>query len=120
MQPWPDLEWLAPVRVLGAAEVAFLQAATSEAETWLASTRPVIATWPARSGPGAACDLGLAVQESPVSFLLAETAMRPRRPHGCVWLGCASGKWPSFGLPGWIRLRAAPPECGVSADRGAG
>ncbi|MBS0641213.1 MAG: histidinol-phosphate aminotransferase family protein [Proteobacteria bacterium] len=109
-QPWPDLEWLAPAWVLGAAEVAFLQAvATSEAETWLASTRPVIATW-RRDLAQALRDLGLAVQESPVSFLLAEVGDAAATAARLRLAGLRVRDAASFGLPGWIRLRAAPPE----------
>ena len=106
---WPSLDALAPSWVIGTAEVAFLAATVTEAaRTWLAECRPVLAAW-RRSLAGGLGARGLAVRESPATFLLARVgdagavALR-LRSEGLRVRDCSS-----FGLPDWVRLAAAPP-----------
>jgi histidinol-phosphate aminotransferase len=108
--PWPALHEYAAAWPIGPDGVAFLQAAIGgPALAWLEASRPVLAEWRQALASGLA-SLGCAVRESPASFLMAEvgdaaTVSAALRRHG---LRVRDGS--SFGLPGWIRLRAAPSE----------
>jgi histidinol-phosphate aminotransferase len=108
--PWPELEQCAASWPVGPDGVAFLHGTISPpALAWLETSRSVLADWRQALAAGLA-DLGCAVRESPASFLMAEVGdaaavAAALRRHG---LRVRDGS--SFGLPGWIRLRAAPPE----------
>jgi histidinol-phosphate aminotransferase len=106
---WPALDALAPSWVIGPAEVAFLAATVAgEAQSWLAACRPVLADWRQALAAGAyAC--GLAVQESPATFLLARVGDAGGVARRLRAQGLRVRDASSFGLPEWIRLAAAPP-----------
>ncbi|PPQ33737.1 pyridoxal phosphate-dependent aminotransferase [Rhodopila globiformis] len=108
--PWPELHECAASWPVGPDGVAFLQATIgAPALDWLEAARPVLTDWRRALATGLA-NLGCAVRESQASFLMAEvgeatTVAAALRRHGLRVRDCTS-----FGLPGWIRLRAAPPE----------
>ena len=106
---WPSLDALAPSWVIGPAGVAFLAATVAcEAQDWLAGCRPVLAAWRRALAEGLAGQ-GMAVRESPATFLLAEVGDAAAVAHGLRAQGLRVRDATSFGLPGWIRLAAAPP-----------
>jgi histidinol-phosphate aminotransferase len=99
----------APSWVIGRDAVAMLEAATEpRARAWLAQGKPEWLRWRARLARGLT-QLGLAVHESPATFLLANVGDAPRvsahlRRHDVRVRDCSS-----FGLRQWIRLSAQPP-----------
>ncbi len=108
--PWPELAWRAPAWVIGTAEAAFLQAITRKAaQDWLAACRPVIAAWRGALADGLRA-LGLAVRESPATFLLAEVGDAALVAAALRAQGLRVRDASSFGLASALRLRAAPPE----------
>jgi histidinol-phosphate aminotransferase len=108
--PWPELHERAASWPVGPDGVAFLQAGISPpALAWLEACRPVLVEWRQALADGLA-DLGCAVCESPASFLMAEVGDAATVASGLRRHGLRVRDGASFGLPGWIRLRAAPPE----------
>jgi histidinol-phosphate aminotransferase len=99
----------APSWVIGRDAVAMLGAATeTPAGAWLAQGKPEWLRWRARLARGLR-QLGLAVRESPATFLLANVGDAARvsarlRRHEVRVRDCSS-----FGLREWIRLSAQPP-----------
>jgi histidinol-phosphate aminotransferase len=99
----------APSWVIGRDAVAMLAAATEpRARAWLAQARPEWLRWRVRLARGLE-QLGLAVRQSPATFLLAEVGDAARvsahlRRHDVRVRDCSS-----FGLRQWIRLSAQPP-----------
>ena len=99
----------APSWVIGRDAVAMLGAAAEpRARAWLAQGRPEWLHWRARLARGLR-QLGLAVRESPATFLLANVGDAARvsgnlRRHDVRVRDCSS-----FGLRQWIRLSAQPP-----------
>jgi histidinol-phosphate aminotransferase len=69
----------------------------------------VLADWRRALATGLA-GLGCAVRESPASFLMADIGCAAAVASGLRRHGLRVRDCTSFGLPGWIRLRAAPPE----------
>ena len=105
----PALEALAPSWVIGAAGVAFLAATVSEpAQTWLEECRPVLAEWRHALAEALASN-GLAVRESPATFLLARVGDAAALTRRLRAQGLQVRDAGSFGLPDWVRLAAAPP-----------
>jgi len=108
--PWPELEQSAASWPVGPDGVAFLEAAIgAPALAWLEASRLRLADWRRALAIGLA-DLGCAVRESPASFLLAEIGDAAKVTAGLGRHGLRVRDCTSFGLSGWIRLRAAPPE----------
>lgn len=108
--PWPELHECAASWPVGPDGVAFLQAAIdAPALAWLEVSRPVLADWRRALATGLA-DLGCAVRESPASFLMAKVGDAAAVAAGLRQHGLRVRDGSSFGLPNWIRLRAAPPE----------
>lgn len=106
---WPALDALAPGWVIGPEGVAFLAATVSTAaQDWLAQCRPVLAEWRRSLAAGLAA-LGLAVRESPATFLLAEVGDAGAVTGRLRAQGLRVRDASSFGLPAWIRLAASPP-----------
>lgn len=104
---WPALDALAPGWVIGPAGVAFLAAGIAEpARAWLAECRPVLWSWRRALAERLAAS-GVETRQSPATFLLARTGpVADRlRARGLRVRDCSS-----FGLPGWIRVAAAPPH----------
>lgn len=101
---------LAPSWVIGRDAVAFLEAACEpRAREWLAQEIPQLRRWRARTAFSLQ-QLGVSVQESPATFLLAKVGNAARiagrlRDHDVRVRDCSS-----FGLPQWIRLSAQPPS----------
>jgi histidinol-phosphate aminotransferase len=101
---------LAPSWVVGRDAAAFLQAACEpRALEWLAQSLPELKRWRGRLAFSLK-QLGLAVRESPATFLLANVGdavriARHLRDRGVRVRDCSS-----FGLPQWIRLSAQPPS----------
>jgi histidinol-phosphate aminotransferase len=99
----------APSWVIGRDAVAMLEAAMEpRAREWLARGRPEWLRWRARLARGLQ-QLGVAVRESPATFLLANVGNAARvsahlRRHDVRVRDCSS-----FGLRQWIRLSAQPP-----------
>jgi histidinol-phosphate aminotransferase len=99
----------APSWVIGCDAVAMLEAAMQpHARDWLAQARPEWLRWRARLARGLQ-QLGVAVRESPATFLLANVGNAARvsahlRRHDVRVRDCSS-----FGLRQWIRLSAQPP-----------
>jgi len=99
----------APSWVIGRDAVAMLGAATEpRACAWLAQGKPEWLRWRAQLARSLK-QLGLAVCESPATFLLANVGDAARisahlRRHGVRVRDCSS-----FGLRQWIRLSAQPP-----------
>jgi histidinol-phosphate aminotransferase len=107
--PMPRLAWLAPSWVIGPDAAAFLEASvTDEALAWLEDCRPTLATWRGHLA-GSLARLGLAVRESPATFLLARVGHASRVAAHVRTAGLRVRDATSFGMPEWVRIAAAPP-----------
>lgn len=110
LQTWCDaLHAAEPSWPLGAHAVGLLECWTEPAtQAWLADSRITLRTW-TDSLRAALADLGLQPAPSVTSFLCARwpAAIQPAdlRRHGLAVRDAAS-----FGLPGWMRVSAQPPE----------
>ncbi len=107
LQAWCDaLNAAEPSWPLGVHAVAMLESWTEPAtQAWLAAARIKLRTWTASLRDGLA-DLGLQPAPSVTPFLCArlpDAAALCRR-------GLAVRDTASFGLPGWMRVSAQPPE----------
>jgi histidinol-phosphate aminotransferase len=112
---WPVTRWCErlaqaqPSWPLGAHAVALLEAWTEPAtQTWLSSSRDTLRGWTGQLR-GGLDDLSLQPQASCTPFLCAR---RPPAAHA-AWLrarGLAVRDTASFGLPGWMRVSAQPPD----------
>jgi histidinol-phosphate aminotransferase len=94
---------------LGAHAVALLEAWTQDAtQTWLAASRATLQQWTAALRTGLQ-RLGLQPMHSVTPFLCAR---RPEAAEPAILRarGLAVRDAASFGLPGWMRLSAQPPE----------
>ena len=103
------LEQLAASWPLGAHAVAMLQAWTgADSQAWLAHSLPQLRQWTAELRH-LLHSLGLAPEASVTPFLLARrppaASAAALRASGLAVRDCRS-----FGLPGWMRLSAQPPE----------
>jgi histidinol-phosphate aminotransferase len=99
----------APSWVIGRDAAAMLEAAIApRAREWLVQGRPEWVRWRARLARSLT-QLGVAVRESPATFLLANVGNAARvsahlRRHDVRVRDCSS-----FGLRQWVRLSAQPP-----------
>jgi histidinol-phosphate aminotransferase len=105
----PSLAWLAPSWVIDPAAEAFLHACIQPAVAhWLAACRPQLASW--RSDLARDLEaMGLAVRESPATFLMARVGQALAVTGQLRERGLRVRDGTSFGLPEWIRIAAAPP-----------
>ena len=110
VQVWCDaLAAAQPSWPLSAYAVALLEAWTQEAtQTWLATSRGTLRQWTAALRTGLQ-SLGLEPMHSVTPFLCAR---RPAAAEPAILRarGLAVRDAASFGLPGWMRLAAQPPE----------
>lgn len=106
----PTLAQQAPAWVLDKTGEAFLAATTEpDALRWLAASRPLYGQW--RTELAAALRArGHEVQESPATYLLARVGDARRLSLALRARGVRVRDCSSFGLPGWIRLSAQPPD----------
>jgi histidinol-phosphate aminotransferase len=99
----------APSWVIGRDAVAMLEAAIQpRAREWLAQGRPKWLRWRARLAQGLT-QLGVAVRESPATFLLANVGDAGRVSAHLRRRDVRVRDCSSFGLRQWIRLSAQPP-----------
>ncbi len=109
-RPEPDLVAQAPSWVIGRDAVAMLEAATGPAALhWLAQALPRLHRWRARLTARLG-ELGLEVQESPASFVLAEVGNGSQVSQRLRERGIRVRDATSFGLPRWIRVSAQRPR----------
>lgn len=105
----PVLDRLAPSWPIGAHGVAMLMAWTEPAvQRWLADSLPTLAQW-ALALRALLQDHGWRCAPSDTAYLCA----LPPRPPATGWLRAQGIQWrdaTSFGLAGWWRLSAQPPE----------
>jgi histidinol-phosphate aminotransferase len=105
----PALTSLAPSWVIGRDAVALLEASVKPAaERWLKENRPQLHRWRRGLAKGLQ-DLGVRVQESPASFLLAEVGKATRLTAALRQRGLRVRDATSFGLNRHIRLSAQAP-----------
>lgn len=111
-------EALAPSWVLSAEGVAMLQAwHQSDIQAWLARSRQTLALW-LEAQRGALTRLGWSCLPSVVPFMLAQPPAQPGMPSDEALTllaqlrvqGIKLRDATSFGLPGWVRLSAQPPQ----------
>jgi len=105
----PTLAWLAPSWVIDPAAEAFLRACIQPAAVhWLEKCRPQLASW--RSDLARDLEsMGLAVRESPATFLLARVGQATAVTRDLRERGLRVRDATSFGLPEWVRIAAAAP-----------
>lgn len=112
---WPVSSWcdaLAQAQAswpLGAHAVALLQSWSEPAtQKWLAASRQTLSQWTAALRSGLA-ELDLQPQDSVTSFLCAH---RPAAASAAMLhaRGLAVRDAASFGMPGWMRVSAQPPD----------
>jgi len=105
----PSLAWLAPSWVIDPAAEAFLRACIEPAAVqWLAACRPQLASWRTDLARGLDAT-GIAVRESPATFLMACVGQATAVTRGLRKRGLRVRDASCFGLPEWIRVVAAPP-----------
>lgn len=112
---WPVQAWCDALRAaepswpLGAHAVALLECWTEPAtQAWLADARVTLGLWTAALRSGLA-DLGLQPAPSVTPFLCARFPAA-NQPEALRRHGLAVRDTTSFGLPGWMRVSAQPPQ----------
>jgi len=103
------LAMAAPSWVIGRDAVALLESAIlPEARQWLAQRLPELTRWRNRLA-GSLSQIGVAVRESPATFLLAQVGDAARVAAHLRGRDVRVRDAGSFGLRQWIRLSAQPP-----------
>jgi histidinol-phosphate aminotransferase len=106
--PEPTLAWLAPSWVIDPGAEAFLHACIQPAAAqWLAACRPELASWRNHLARDLLA-MGVAVRESPATFLLARVGQATAVTRALRDRGLRVRDATSFGFPEWIRIAAAP------------
>jgi histidinol-phosphate aminotransferase len=109
-RPEPDLIAQAPSWVIGRDAVAMLEAVTEPAALlWLAQALPRLHRW-RRMLAASLGKLGLAVRESPASFVLTEVGSGSQVSQRLRERGIRVRDATSFGLPQWVRISAQRPR----------
>lgn len=106
----PKLADAAPSWVIGREAVAFLESCIEpRARTWLGGALPKVQQLRAHLATSLQ-QAGMAVRESPATFLLANVGDAARVTTELRGRGIRVRDTSSFGLPQWIRLSGQPPD----------